>query len=389
MSSQGTPSSAEPSPDAGASPTPERSTPPTPERTEQGRVRIFDTTLRDGEQSPGISLNRQEKLEIAHQLARLGVDVIEAGLPDHLAGGLRGRAGDRPGGRRSRDLRAGADVEAGHRRRLERSQGLCGGGSGTNPYVHRHERHPYRAQATDDSRGRQGAGARRGSAGARVHRGRRVLARGRVALGRAVHGRGDPDRAGRGGNDDQRARHGRVHDAARVRGDVRGAVPAGPGPARGGRLWTLPRRSGAGGGQLAGERGSGLPAGRVRDQRDRRAGGERVAGGDRDAAAHARAEPGTVDGDRDDRDRPHEPAGLALDRVSGAAEQGDRGAQRVRARGWHPSGRRAEGAHDVRDHGRDDRRAEEQRARAGQALGSPRAEATRWKRWDTSWTGRR
>ena len=45
------------------------------------RVLIFDTTLRDGEQSPGISLNRQEKLEIAQQLARLGVDVIEAGFP--------------------------------------------------------------------------------------------------------------------------------------------------------------------------------------------------------------------------------------------------------------------------------------------------------------------
>jgi 2-isopropylmalate synthase len=45
------------------------------------RVRVFDTTLRDGEQSPGISLNKKEKLEIAHQLARLGVDVIEAGFP--------------------------------------------------------------------------------------------------------------------------------------------------------------------------------------------------------------------------------------------------------------------------------------------------------------------
>ncbi len=45
------------------------------------RVQIFDTTLRDGEQSPGISLNASEKLEIAHQLARLGVDVIEAGFP--------------------------------------------------------------------------------------------------------------------------------------------------------------------------------------------------------------------------------------------------------------------------------------------------------------------
>ena len=48
---------------------------------EPDRVVIFDTTLRDGEQSPGISLNTAEKLEIAHQLARLGVDVIEAGFP--------------------------------------------------------------------------------------------------------------------------------------------------------------------------------------------------------------------------------------------------------------------------------------------------------------------
>jgi 2-isopropylmalate synthase len=51
------------------------------DRSEKDRVKIFDTTLRDGEQSPGISLNKQEKLEIAHQLARLGVDIIEAGFP--------------------------------------------------------------------------------------------------------------------------------------------------------------------------------------------------------------------------------------------------------------------------------------------------------------------
>jgi 2-isopropylmalate synthase len=48
---------------------------------DRDRVLIFDTTLRDGEQSPGISLNTAEKLEIAHQLARLGVDIIEAGFP--------------------------------------------------------------------------------------------------------------------------------------------------------------------------------------------------------------------------------------------------------------------------------------------------------------------
>ncbi len=45
------------------------------------KVVIFDTTLRDGEQAPGIALNPDQKVAIAHQLARLGVDVIEAGFP--------------------------------------------------------------------------------------------------------------------------------------------------------------------------------------------------------------------------------------------------------------------------------------------------------------------
>jgi 2-isopropylmalate synthase len=48
---------------------------------DENRVYIFDTTLRDGEQAPGFALNVEEKVEIAHQLARLGVDVIEAGFP--------------------------------------------------------------------------------------------------------------------------------------------------------------------------------------------------------------------------------------------------------------------------------------------------------------------
>ena len=48
---------------------------------ERARVRIFDTTLRDGEQSPGCSMNLQEKLRMARQLDRLGVDIIEAGFP--------------------------------------------------------------------------------------------------------------------------------------------------------------------------------------------------------------------------------------------------------------------------------------------------------------------
>jgi 2-isopropylmalate synthase len=44
-------------------------------------IRIFDTTLRDGEQSPGVSLTAEDKIEIARQLGKLGVDVIEAGFP--------------------------------------------------------------------------------------------------------------------------------------------------------------------------------------------------------------------------------------------------------------------------------------------------------------------
>ncbi len=50
-------------------------------KDDPNRVYIFDTTLRDGEQSPGASLNHREKLEIAHQLALMNVDIIEAGFP--------------------------------------------------------------------------------------------------------------------------------------------------------------------------------------------------------------------------------------------------------------------------------------------------------------------
>ena len=45
------------------------------------KVRIFDTTLRDGEQSPGVSINPEQKLQIAFKLDQLGVDAIEAGFP--------------------------------------------------------------------------------------------------------------------------------------------------------------------------------------------------------------------------------------------------------------------------------------------------------------------
>ncbi len=54
------------------------------------RVHIFDTTLRDGEQSPGFSMNVQEKLRMARQLEELGVDILEAGFPIASPGDLEG-----------------------------------------------------------------------------------------------------------------------------------------------------------------------------------------------------------------------------------------------------------------------------------------------------------
>ena len=52
------------------------------------RIHIFDTTLRDGEQSPGFSMNREEKLRLARQIEELGVDVVEAGFPIASPGDL-------------------------------------------------------------------------------------------------------------------------------------------------------------------------------------------------------------------------------------------------------------------------------------------------------------
>jgi 2-isopropylmalate synthase len=92
----------------------------------QRRIQVFDTTLRDGEQSPGIALQPYEKAEIAEQLERLGVDVIEAGFAGASPGDFEGvravaQAVDRPvvaslARPVQADLDAAADALAGARR---------------------------------------------------------------------------------------------------------------------------------------------------------------------------------------------------------------------------------------------------------------------------------
>ena len=124
-----------------------------------------------------------------------------------------------------------------------------------------------------------------------VHRRRGVLARGRLALRRGVHGRGDPDRARRGRHHDQRAGHRGLHDArTSTRRCSRRLYELVPGLRDVTVVRALPRRPGAGRGQLARRARRRAPPGGVRHQRDRRARGQRVARGDRDAAAHARVD---------------------------------------------------------------------------------------------------
>ena len=67
-----------------------------PEKTPARRITIFDTTLRDGEQSPGASMNLMEKMDIAQALVELGVDVIEAGFPIASPGDFEAVRADRP-----------------------------------------------------------------------------------------------------------------------------------------------------------------------------------------------------------------------------------------------------------------------------------------------------
>lgn len=95
------------------------------------RVYIFDTTLRDGEQSPGATMNFQEKLRLAQQLEVLGVDVIEAGFPASSQGDFEAVA--------AIAANAGADVQiAGLARCVERDIDLCWDAvkAAKNPRIH-------------------------------------------------------------------------------------------------------------------------------------------------------------------------------------------------------------------------------------------------------------
>ena len=188
--------------------------PTAPRGHDMETVKIFDTTLRDGEQSPGISLDVAEKLEIAEQLARLGVDVIEAGFPIASRRRLRGGRGDRQGRCRARSspgCRApGSRTSTGRGRRC---------GTPTKPRIHvfiatskihmekKLRMTPEQVKAEAAARGRAGQG---------LHRRRRVLARGRLPLRPRLHVRGLPDRGRQRRDDAEHPRHRRLRACPRT-----------------------------------------------------------------------------------------------------------------------------------------------------------------------------
>ena len=164
-----------------------------PANRDPNRLIIFDTTLRDGEQSPGASMNLAEKLEIARALQDLGVDVIEAGFPIASPGDFE--AVPRSPARSQGPIICGlarcnaADIDRAGR----------GGQGRAKPRIHvvpRHARHPHRASSCDRSQGavleqgrrvrrpRQGDSATTSSSrrGRRPHRTRLPVRSGRAAV---------------------------------------------------------------------------------------------------------------------------------------------------------------------------------------------------------------
>ena len=182
------------------------------------KVFIFDTTLRDGEQSPGIALNAKEKLEIAEQLARLQVDIIEAGFPITSIGDFEAVRAHRAERQGPADRCARPRADAGHRPRVGGDQGRA---RPAHPRVPLDLGHPPQVHARGDRRGDRRAGRRRREAREGLHAERRVLAAGRHAYRRRLplRGRQGDDRGRR--DDDQRPGHRRLHAPARVRGAAR------------------------------------------------------------------------------------------------------------------------------------------------------------------------
>ena len=329
------------------------------------RVIVFDTTLRDGEQSPGFSMNRDEKLRMAEAIAGLGVDVIEAGFPvaspddfesvRAIAGTAKGPVIAALCRAAEKDILAAAEaLKPAERRRIHTF-------ISTSPLHMEHKLRMSPEQVIEAIRAsvtlaRNHAADVEWSAEDGTRTEDDFLCR---AVETAIRG---------GRHHHQHPRHRRLRRARGPVPHLRHAARAGAGRGRRDLLHPQPQRPRPCRRQRGG-RGEGRRApDRVHRQRHRRAGGQRLAGRVRHGAAHASGRAAVHDRGGDDADPEDLAPALGDHRPRRAAEQGDRGPQRLRPRERHPPGRHAEERGDLRDHDARERRLVEVEPGAGQAL---------------------
>ncbi len=343
--------------------------------TDPNRVIIFDTTLRDGEQSPGCSMNLGEKLEMARALADLGVDVIEAGFPIASPGDFESvqaiarevhgpiicglarcnpadidRAADAVKDAPAPRIHVFLATSAIHREFKLRM--IAGGSRRTGPS--RASSAPA-SVATDVEFSPEDAARTELDFLAEVVE--KAIEAGATTLN-------IPDTVGYAVPSHYASiiRHLKKH----VRGidNVRAVGP-------------LPQRPRPGRREQPRGAGRRRPAGRMHDQRHRRAGRQHFARRSRDGPQHAARFLRPDHRHQHPAPLPRQPQAVARHRHAGAAEQGDRRPERLRARGRHPPGRHAQGTQHLRDHEAGGRRHPAHGTGARQAQRPARPQAAR------------
>ena len=297
-------------------------------QSEKDRVVIFDTTLRDGEQSPGATMTHEEKLEVAELLDEMGVDIIEAGFPIASEGDFAAVneiakrtknamvCGLARAGQKDID-RCGEAIKPAKRGRIHTF-------ISTSP-VHmkwKLQMEPEKVYEmvissvtrarnyTDDVEWSCEDGTRS------EHRFPLPLHRGRDQ-GRRDH--------------DQCSRHRGLYRAGGIFRADQDAARAGAEFRQGALLGALPRRSRHGGGEFARRRECRHPADRMHRQRHRRAGRQCRARGSRDGDAGAQRRDAVLDQCRRHHADARLEARVGGDVVPGAVQQGDRRAECLRA----------------------------------------------------------
>ena len=310
--------------------------------SDANRVHIFDTTLRDGEQSPGISLNAAEKVEIAQQLARLGVDVIEAGFPIASPGDFEAVQAIA----RKVEGPVVCGLARTHKADIDAAWGAVK--DAARPRIHTfistsdiHIEHQLQTDREDVKGQAQAAVTMAKSYCDDVEFSPMDATRADFEFTAEVLRIAVEE----GATVDQRPRHRRLHDAGGVRGHWRRLYELVPGL----REVETSVHCHDDLGMAVANSYAGVIAGARQVECAINGIGERAGNCSLEEIAmliqRPRGRPRLQHRDQHPRDRPHQPPGQPPDRLPGAAEQGDRRPQRLRPRVRDPPGRGAEGAH--------------------------------------------